>query len=149
MAGCISHHRYVSNGGDSMRAPLNADNLEFAVSPEGIILDLTVLQYLREAGYNVEKVHSLHTVKRANSDTGHVVVEADVTTLPTDHPEFDAVEDVTTMFVCDCWDYLSNRWPDLREVSMHPQDAGSCVHIRTVSREEKARNDENQTELDP
>ena len=128
-------------------APLNAENLDVYATKEGILLDTTVLGYLRSSGYNIEAVEELHTVVRDESDTGHTVMKLEVTTKPTDDPDFDAVADVADIWVCDCWNYLSEHWPDLREFGNSPTDHGYCDHIKRVSKEAKAASDENQEEL--
>jgi len=93
-----------------MNGPIDAENVEYHASPEGIVVDMTVLGYLRSSGYPVEDVKELHTVKREDSDTAHVVAKIETLNKPRDDPELDIVEDKCTIWVCDCWRYRRQEW---------------------------------------
>lgn len=115
-----------------MQAPLTADNLDVSIGPQGIILDLQVFRYMRGCGYPVNGIEELNSVARNDSDTGHIVAKIETTKYPKDHPDLDVVEHQTTMWVCDCWDYLSEQYPDLREADTFPSDGSHCTHIERV-----------------
>jgi len=120
-----------------MNSPLDADNLEAHASPEGIIVDMTVLGYLRSSGYPVNEVRELYTVSREGSETGHLVAEIETLQKPRDDPELDVVSDKITIHVCDCWNFQASHWPDLREYGNSPDDAGECTHIQQVTHERR------------
>jgi len=114
-----------------MNTELTAENLESHITPEGVLIDTTVMGYLRSNGYNIEDIHSLHVVERKESDTGHLVVESTVATKQRDDPEYDAVADKTEVHLCDCWAFRSD-FPDLRESVNDPTDIEPCPHISEV-----------------
>lgn len=128
-------------------APLNAENLDWYVQDDGILMDTTVLGWFRSNGYNIEAINELQAVSRDSSDKAHLVANLEVSTKPSDDPDYDAAVDTADVWACECGDFTHRQFPDLREFGNDPTDAGSCVHIEACDKSERAANDENQDTL--
>lgn len=129
------------------KTELNAENLEIGLTQEGTPTILPKpIYYLQQNGYQIESINEVHTVHRDSSDTGHVVFKIETYEYPKNDPRLDVAAHRVQIHTCDCWSYLTDHWPDLREDNK-PSQAGACVHIQEVSKVEKAKSDENQETL--
>ncbi len=106
-------------------------------------IQLGVFNYWASHGYPVESILEAHTVvhsKDTSENTGHIVLKIETLERPLDVA--DLVEDKTEMWVCDCRDFQYNQSVDLSERWL--TEWGICKHCLSVSREERAKADENQ-----
>jgi len=125
---------------------LNAENLNARTTINGeVLLEPSYLQYLRENGHPIDELQEVHTVpSESEKGKAHLVVKVETTELPTDHQEADVVADAMDLWACDCWSYRTST-NDVAEGEYPPE--GSCKHVLQVSREERAKNDEQQETL--
>lgn len=123
-------------------------NAEFGVSlDDRIIAEPGYLSYLREHGYNIEQIREAHVVESNSRDMAHFVTQIVTYDRPKDDPELDVIEDQTEIYVCSCEDFQYNKSADVSESMVKPSQCGACKHIRSISKVEKAKEDENQTQL--
>jgi len=141
---CVSDCRV---GDAPMKGPLDADNLDLGSTDDGTptLLPKT-LYFLQQENYAIDDVVESHVVKRDSSDTAHIVFKIETYDFRRKDPRLDAVEDQIDIWVCDCADFTYRRFPDLTE-DRRPSDYTPCVHIKEVSKVEKASADENQETL--
>lgn len=130
-----------------MNGELNAENLEIELTPEGFLLVPKVYTWLQNEGYTVERIKETHSVQSEDSETAHIVAKIETYEKPKDHPKLDYVADRVDLWLCDCWHYRSECFPDIRD-GERPSDAKPCKHVTSVSKSEKAQSDENQATLD-
>jgi len=126
-----------------------SDNLttELAQTDEGqrIVVEPEYVKYLRSQGYQIKELQEVHTVpSESTDDAGHVVVRITTYARPKGHPDLDLVADEIDLEICDCWSYRQNS-NDVAESDVQP--GGDCKHTRDVFREQRAKEDESQTEL--
>jgi len=127
----------------------NADNLtvELAQTQEGerIVVEPQYIEYLRSQGYTIKSIDELHTVASESHDgVGYVVMQITTYKYPKGHPELDLVADELQLNACSCWSFRQNS-NDVAENGTQP--GGSCKHTRDVFREQRAKEDNSQTEL--
>lgn len=130
-----------------MNGELEADNLEAKIdeNTQTATIEPSYLGFLRENGFIVDSLNSVHTVQREKSKIPHLVVNVRTYDKPKDHPELDVAADGIDLWVCDCWSFRSNS-ADVSE-GEPPSSSQPCDHIRRVSKIEQAKADENQKEL--
>lgn len=125
---------------------LAPENIDADVSLDNRIrLEVGYLAYLREHGYQIESLDECHAVP-SESDESKCYIVQKVTTYeyPKDHPKLDVSQHSHELWACSCWSYRSST-NDVAE-NEYPPD-GDCKHIRSVSRERKAREDDAQHTL--
>jgi len=126
---------------------LDAENLTAEVDQETQTLRIEpqYVEYLREHNYTIESLNEVHAVKsESDPESGYLVVSITTYEKPKDSPKLDAVADEMDLWVCSCWSYRTNS-NDVSEGITKP--GGSCKHVRAVSKTEKAKADEAQSEL--
>ena len=101
--------------------------------------------YLRSQGYQVTGVTELTTVaSESDPDKEYLVCKVGTHKYPKDHPELDLVAHDVEIPTCTCWAWR-NESADLEE--QKPTECGGCKHTRSVYREERVANDDNQVQL--
>jgi len=127
----------------------DADNLTVEVTQtqegERITVEPQYLEYLRSHNYPIKSVDELHTVESKSKDgVGYVVMQVTTYAYPKGHEKLDLVAHEIQIPVCDCWSYRQDS-NDVAENGVQP--GGSCKHTRDVFREQRAKEDNSQTEL--
>lgn len=109
--------------------------------------ELKPIVWLKNAGYPVDVVqrHPTVSVKEKEENTGYQVTK--IRTFSKHPDEADAVEDEIEVFVCHCWNFVTEHCPRFEEGET-PADIGECKHIEAVDKTARARNDPNQQSLD-
>ena len=129
-----------------MNGQLNADNLDVELTEDGrIVIEPNYLGFLRSQGHPIESIQEVHTVKRKDSDKAHIVAKVETFDKSKSNPDLDYVADKTSLWVCDCWSFRQKS----ADVSHgdKPSLSKPCVHIQEVCKQERAKEDENQSEL--
>lgn len=109
-------------------------------------IEFDVWSYWYEHGFPVDSVieaHSAVSRKSNEENSGHVVAKVETLEKPLERA--DAAVDDTTVWCCDCKGYQFHYSVDLEDYSV--TEWGACPHIEAVSKVEKAKSDDNQTEL--
>ena len=121
---------------------LEAENLTVRVNAnQEIVVEPSFIEFLRNEGYNIDGIEELRSVpSQSEKGKAYLVMQVQTYTKPKDHPELDIIEDKLTIPVCSCWSYRQNS-------SIEPPQ-GSCKHTRKAYREERAKEDENQSTLE-
>jgi hypothetical protein len=109
-----------------------------------IIQEPAYCQYLREQGYTIDAVIEAHSVPSSSREKSHVVVQIQTYNYPRNHPELDVVEDEIKLWVCSCEDFTYNQGADVSESMVQPSDCGRCKHVKSVSKVQKAKADDQQ-----
>jgi len=107
------------------------------------LFELEVFSYFYENGYPVESIEEAYTViheKTDDENTSHIVLKVETLSKPIDVA--DVAVDSVTKYCCDCKAYQFHHSVDLEE--RYLSEWGACKHIKSVSREEKAKADDNQ-----
>lgn len=112
-----------------------------------IIAEPPWIEYLRQQGYIIEGINEAHCVPSNSRDMSHLVVN--ITTYDKPRDRYDAVEDVieSGLWICSCEDFTYNKAADVSENMVQPSDSGRCKHILSVSKVERAKDDDSQMEL--
>jgi len=101
--------------------------------------------YLRSQNYQVTAVTELATVEsESDPEKEYLVCKVGTHKYPKDHPELDLVAHDVAIPVCTCWAWRNNS-ADLEE--QKPTECDGCKHTRSVYREERVANDDNQVQL--
>lgn len=129
-----------------MTGELTADNLETGLTQDGrLTIEPGYLGYLRTQGYQIDQLKELHAVDSDSSEKAHIVAKVGTFEYPKDHPALDYAEHSIDLWACDCWSFRTEHSVDLTESS--PAGCSACKHIETVSKAEKAKQDESQETL--
>jgi hypothetical protein len=121
---------------------------ETSITQDGrVVLEPAYCAYLREQGYTIDDVIEAHSVPSNSREKSHVVVQIQTYNYPRNHPELDVVEDQTEIWVCSCEDFQYNKSADVSESLVSPSQCGTCKHISSVSKVEKAKSDDKQRSL--
>jgi len=127
---------------------LNADNLNIRANNYGeIIVEPSYVEYLRENGHTIEEVNESHSVPSNSREMGHIVMNITTYLYPKDSALLDLAEHDIQLWVCDCWDYRNTSVDVAEDVSNTPDQCGTCRHIQSVSKVQKAKADEKQDTL--
>lgn len=113
---------------------------------ESNLLTLDVWSYWHDNGYPVESIleaHSALSQKATEENTGHIVLKVESLSKPLNRA--DVVEDSISVWCCDCKGYQYHYSVDLEQQGI--TDWKSCPHIKAVSKAERAKADDQQTEL--
>lgn len=112
-----------------------------------LIIEPQYLKYLREHGYHIDGVEDVRIVPSSSRDLAHVVAKVYTYALPHGHEDLDVSADRREITVCSCEDYTYNQSVDVSETALRDGTLGECRHITGAFRVEKARADDQQTEL--
>lgn len=119
---------------------------EIGTTQDGrIVIEPDYVDYLRNQGYLVEEVEEAHSVASNSRDMSHLVVR--LVTYDEPRSQYDAIEDMISLWVCSCEDFTYNQAADVSEDMVKPSESGVCRHIKEVSKVEKAKNDDKQRSL--
>lgn len=124
---------------------LDVDNLRLETTQDGqIVAEPSYVAYLREQGHTIEEINEAHTEpSTSESDKAYLVVNITTYRYPKTHRQLDIAEHEMDLWVCSCWSYRSNS----ADVSDGQAPDGTCKHVRSVGREQKAREDDQQETL--
>jgi len=125
-------------------APL--DTSQFLNADGDKPFELEVWSYWYDGGYPVESVVEAYTViheKTDDENTSHIVAKVETLSKPLDVA--DVAVDSTEKWVCDCKAYQFHHSVDLEKRFLSEWDP--CKHVKAVSREERAKSDNNQRTL--
>ena len=112
-----------------------------------IVQEPGYIGYLREHGYTIEEVKESHSEDSNSRDLSHNIIKVVTYDKPKDHPQLDLVEDEIEVWVCSCEDFQYNKSADVSESMVSPSQCNPCKHIKSVSKVQKAKNDDNQDTL--
>ena len=115
---------------------------------DGLKIEPSYLDFLRSQGYTIDEVKDLKTVRRKDSETGHLVCKIQTYHFPMDSPQLDLEKHRCTVAVCDCPDFRYRKSADITDPTISPAECGACSHIQEAYKEERAKNDENQATLE-
>jgi hypothetical protein len=120
---------------------LNSENLTTRLnSNQEMVVEPSFIGFLRNEGYTLDGIEELYSVpSESEKGKSHLVGKVQTYKLPKDHPDLDIIEDQCSIWVCDCWSY--------RQSSELNPPRGNCKHVRSISKTEKAKEDENQETL--
>jgi len=123
---------------------LDADNLNIRLNEsQEVVVEPSYIEYLREHGFTIESVEDSRTVESGSSETDHVIHEIVTYEYPKDHPQLDYAVHETTVRICDCWSWRNNS----NDVAEGEKPGGTCKHVEAEFMTEKAKADNQQTEL--
>jgi hypothetical protein len=121
------------------------ENIRREMTDEGLVFEPGYAGYLRSMGFNVEDIADIDTIaSESNPDKKYLVGKIKTYDKPKDHPDMDLIADQISLEVCTCWSWRSNS-ADLEE--QPPSDSQGCKHTRQKWKAERAKDDDNQTEL--
>lgn len=123
---------------------LNAENLNVDVEDGKVVVEPQYVEYLREFDYRIEEINELHAVESSSSDRGHIVAKIQTYDKPTTAGDY--LDHGVELWCCDCWAYRQSS-ADVSKPDVTPSDSGTCKHIQSVSKVQRAENDENQMQL--
>lgn len=125
---------------------LDSDNLTVETTDDGrIVCEPGYIAFIRSQGYIIESVEELHCVPSdSETDTAHIVAEIVTYQYPRDDPRLDYAEHKLTLRCCDCWKWRQHSV----DVPQNTPPGGSCHHIESVYKVEKAQNDDQQLSLE-
>jgi hypothetical protein len=79
----------------------------------------------------------------SDSETAYIVAEIEALQVPFE--DSDVIADNRSYWLCSCAHFKYRIWPD--DEPDGKLRVGSCKHVVNVSKEERAKNDENQKEI--
>jgi len=123
---------------------LDAENLNLDVKDGRLVIEPQYVEYLREFDYRIEEIKELHVVESSSSDSGHIV--AKIQTYDKPEKASDYLDHSIDLWCCDCWAYRQSS-ADVSEPDVTPSDSGTCKHVTSVSKVQRAENDESQMQL--
>jgi len=126
---------------------LHTEHCVVEEGPSGITLMPEYVRYLQNHGYNIEYVRNAYAVPSESRDVLHLVVEIEVLSRPISHPELDVSTDGTELYVCGCESFRYQQSADVSEDGTHPEDCGTCKHIKQIDKVARARADDAQVTL--
>ena len=126
---------------------LNTDQIDIEATPDGILIEPSYVEFLRSQGYNIDDVSDVRVVPSTSRDVGHVVMRITTTDKPPGHPESDVVADKTEIAVCSCENFQFRQSVDVSEKTLAEGHLGTCKHITSAYREERAKADKSQNTL--
>jgi len=126
---------------------LYTEHMEQRSTDEGIVMEPDYAGFLRSQNYAVNGLTDIHTVHSESDDRAYLVAKIETLALPNHHPELDLVANQIELPVCSCDDWRYNQSVDISESGVHPPACGTCKHIRSAYKEERAKADNQQVEL--
>jgi len=117
-------------------------------TPHGaLVIEPGYLDYLRTNGYPIVGLKEVHSVESESREMGHVVALIETYDKPEDSPDLDIVADTVELWTCSCEDFQYTQSADVSENLVSPSQCGTCKHIKSVSKVEKAKSDDAQRSL--
>jgi len=115
-----------------------------------LTLEIPWVEYIRSQGYTLQEYVAVHTAASNSRDGAHVVAKVKTYKYPKNNALLDVAdpEHTVTVWVCSCEDFTYNKSVDPSEdMSITPGDVESCSHIQSVSKVQRALDDESQEGL--
>jgi len=124
---------------------LAADNLEVSTTMDGRpVFEIQYITFLRENGFTIDGFNDPRVIQSESDESkAYLVGKLETYTKPKDHPDLDVIEDQCEIVVCSCWSYRSNS----ADVTESKAPGGTCKHCEKAYMEERAKQDEKQTQL--
>ena len=126
---------------------LNTDQIDIEATPDGVMMQPSYVGFLRSQGYNIDDVSDVHVVPSESRDVAHVVMRVTTTDKPPGHPDSDIVADKTEIAVCSCENFSFEQGIDVSKKTLSEGNLGTCKHITSAYREERAKADKSQNTL--
>ena len=123
---------------------LDAENLNLDVKDGRLVIEPQYVEYLREFDYRIEEINELRAVESSSSDSGHIV--AKIQTYDKPEKASDYLDHSIDLWCCDCWAYRQSS-ADVSKPDVTPSDSGRCKHVTSVSKVQRAENDDQQDTL--
>jgi DNA-binding transcriptional MerR regulator len=127
-------------------AELDAENLHLEATKTGIVVEPQYLRYLRSQGYTIEEITRLKYAHSDDSDTAHLMVEAETYLFPAHDSRLDLAEHQLTIRACDCWAFRQQS-PDVSDPGTTPAEYQKCKHLKQFDKAETAKHDDQQADL--
>ena len=126
---------------------LNTDQIDIEATPDGIMVQPAYISFLLSQGYNIDAVSDVQIVPSESRDVAHVVMRVTTTDKPPGHPDSDIVADTTEIAVCSCENFQYSQSVDVSMKTLADGNLGTCKHITSAYREERAKADKSQNTL--
>jgi len=123
------------------------DTIEPEIHEGKIAIEPSYLDYLRSHGYVLEDVKNVQVIPSNSRDAAHIVCEVETYDYPQGHDKLDIAADSLSIKICSCEDYQHNQSVDVSERPLKEASAGSCKHLKSAYRAEKAKADDAQDTL--
>jgi len=123
---------------------INTENTQ-----EGVVLEPQYLGFIRSQGYKIRNIQERHTVESSDGEHAYLVFKIATYQYPQGSGLLDVgdPEQQVSTFVCSCPDFRFNQSADIRDANTSPDDSGACRHIKSVSKVQRAKDDNQQLEL--
>jgi len=115
-----------------------------------LTLKIPWVDYLRTQGYTLRAYEELHCVESGSRDACHIVAKIQTYLYPKNSALLDIANEnhQLSVWCCSCEDFTYNKSVNVGEdIDITPDQCDPCKHIKSVSKVEKARSDENQDTL--